>query len=230
MPHVTSIQQKMTCISGLIGLFLLFFSVSAFPAEFDVTVTGVTDGDTVRVLIETAEGKREEKVRLHQIDAPERAQPFGNTSRQYLAELVHQRNVTLQTDGRDRYGRVIGTLLLDDKSINAEMVRAGYAWAYRAYLEDEILLLLEGAARDAGRGLWQDAHPIPPWRWRRGERDAGNPADVDPRQECLPQPRCSELPDCDAAYFQLQHCGATRIDGDDDGIPCEAICSEQPRR
>ncbi|MDX1442404.1 MAG: thermonuclease family protein [Gammaproteobacteria bacterium] len=225
---MTRIAPFLTVFSAFLGLFLLFFPINGSSAELPARVVGITDGDTVRVRINTDEGFREEKVRLDQIDAPERGQPFGEKSRQYLASLVHGRDITLRTDGRDRYGRLIGDLLLDGKSMNAEMVRAGYAWVYRRYMKDENLLLLEGAARNANRGLWSEPAPIPPWDWRRGKRTAERASSsVNAHSECLDAPRCGDLPDCEAAQFQLRQCGANRLDGDNDGIPCEALCSNQ---
>lgn len=220
--HMTKIQRIPTLFSALMGAFLLFSPITAAGAEIPARVVGITDGDTVRVRVGSEGDFRVEKVRLDQIDAPERGQPFGEKSRQYLAGLVHGRDITLQTDGRDQYGRVIGTLMRDGKSMNAEMVRAGFAWVYRRYMKDENLLLLEGAARNAGRGLWAGEHPIPPWEWRRGKREPAESNNT--RDECLPAPTCGQLPDCAAAEFQLRECGASRLDGDGDGIPCEALC------
>lgn len=214
----------LTVFWGFMGLFLLFFPISATSAEATVKVIGITDGDTVRVLFQGE--NRQEKVRLDQIDAPERGQPFGEKSRQYLAELVHGKTITLEYTGRDRYGRLIGTLRVDGKSMNAEMVRAGYAWVYRRYMKDENLLLLEAAARENERGLWADPQPIAPREWRRGYRQpAPTPAGAaSANDKCRPDVRCSALRDCAAAQFQLRQCAANRLDGDGDGIPCEALC------
>ena len=223
---MTENHAFLTFFSAFMGLFLLFFPITGITAEIPATVVGITDGDTVRVRIGDEGNYREEKVRLDQVDAPERGQPFGEKSRQYLAGLVHGRTLTLDYSSRDRYGRLVGTLLIDGKSMNAEMVRAGFAWVYRRYMKDENLLLLEAAARENERGLWADPHPVPPWQWRRGRREpAATPDDAQTAgHECLPNPTCGALPDCAAAQFQLRQCGASRLDGDGDGVPCEALC------
>ncbi len=129
-------------------------------------MVGVLDGDTVDVLVD----RKPVRVRLAEIDAPEKAQPFGTKSRQTLASSVFQQMVTVTTAGTDRYGRTIGTLWLDDRNINKIMVAQGMAWAYRKYLSDQSLLAAEATARGEGLGLWSDVHAIPPWEWRAAKR------------------------------------------------------------
>ena len=77
------------------------------------------------------------------------------------------KTVTVQFVDRDRYGRTVGVVLLPDgRSLNHELVRAGLAWMYRRYTNNQSLSDLEEEARVARRGLWVDANPIPPWEWR----------------------------------------------------------------
>lgn len=139
-------------------------------ADFDGRVVRVSDGDTVNVLREHADGSKEQvRVRLASIDAPERRQAFGTRSRQLLAELVFDRTVRVEEQGRDRYGRVIGVLHVDGSNANQAMVRAGLAWAYRQYLNDSTMVRLETGAKRARRGLWADADAMAPWEFRRAE-------------------------------------------------------------
>lgn len=135
----------------------------AAHAELRGQVIGVMDGDTIELL---ADG-RPVRIRLAQIDAPERRQPFGTRAKQHLVALAYQRSATVQESGRDRYGRIIGTVLIDGQNVNRAMVAAGLAWAYRRYLTDAAVLDLEHDARAARRGLWVDPAPVPPWNWRR---------------------------------------------------------------
>ncbi len=73
----------------------------------------------------------------------------------------------MQAVDRDRYGRTVGVVLLQDgRSLNRELVRAGFAWMYRRYTNDQNLSDLEEEARLARRGMWVDANPLPPWEWR----------------------------------------------------------------
>lgn len=131
-------------------------------------VVGVTDGDTVKVLCDGTETK----VRLDQIDAPERNQPFGSKAKDVLSNLVFDRTVRIDSSGTDRYGRTLGTLWIGETDANREMVRMGYAWAYRKYLRDDTLIEDEASAKSARRGLWSDANPIPPWDFRKTARES----------------------------------------------------------
>lgn len=126
-------------------------------------VVGISDGDTIKVRCGQAP---EQKVRLAQIDAPEKAQPFGQRAKQHLSDLVYKRQVELVDHGQDRYGRTLGTVRLEGQDINWRMVNDGLAWCYLKYLRDKGCLTIESAARDAGRGLWHDQGPIAPWVWR----------------------------------------------------------------
>jgi endonuclease YncB( thermonuclease family) len=133
--------------------------------QFTGTVVGISDGDTISVL---REGKAV-KVRLYGIDAPEKAQAFGTRARQFTAALVFQKDVTIVVHAIDRYGRIVGDVLLPDgRNLSQELVKAGMAWWYKPYAaKDTTLAQLEAEARAAKRGLWADAHPIPPWAWRK---------------------------------------------------------------
>lgn len=153
---------------------LLFVCLLALPvqaAELVGRVVGVTDGDTLRVLVE----QREVVVRLDQIDAPEKAQPFGQRSRQSLAELCFDQSVRVLTRGQDRYGRTIGTVFVGALDVNAEQVRRGMAWVFLRYLREPALLDIEREARAARRGLWADPAPVAPWEWRADQREGRVP-------------------------------------------------------
>lgn len=129
-------------------------------------VTGVADGDTLYAEIDG----RSIRIRLAQIDAPERAQAFGRRSEQSLRELVGKKKVELSWKSLDRYGRPIAQISVDGLDVNAEQVRRGFAWVFRRYSKDEALLALEAQAKAAGLGMWADPHPVPPWDWRASRR------------------------------------------------------------
>ena len=132
------------------------------------------DGDTIDVLV----NRQPVRVRLAQIDAPEKRQAFGTRSRQALAALVFRKTVTVAEAGRDRYGRVIGTVHLAGVDVNAQMVREGMAWVYRQYAKDRTLYELERQAKASKRGLWADPEPVAPWDYRRSKREASKEAGV----------------------------------------------------
>jgi hypothetical protein len=107
--------------------------------------------------------------------------------------------------------------------INRELVREGHAWVYRQYLEDESLLKDEAAAKEEQLGLWSLADPVAPWEWRRGKR-TGSASTPGKSFTCGTKTYCREMGSCEEARFYLSSCELTRLDGDGDGIPCEAIC------
>ena len=155
----------MTCrIHRLAAAAGLALAVS-LPAwgDFAGRVVGVGDGDSITVLKE----RQQVKVRLVDIDAPERAQPFGNRSKQSLESLVKGKEVRVVERGKDRYDRVLGRVYRGDIDVNAEQVRLGMAWVYRPFARDTTLYEIEAGAREAKRGLWRDPHPTPPWQWRK---------------------------------------------------------------
>ncbi len=159
-------SQPITTLSLFFSLALI--TSQALAADFTGRVVGVADGDTITVLYN---GKAE-RIRLHGIDCPEKRQAFGNRAKQFTSTLVFGNTVTVQVVDRDRYGRTVGVVLLPDgRSLNRELVRAGFAWWYWRYTPDgETLAQLEREARGAKRGLWGDPHAVPPWEWR-GKRN-----------------------------------------------------------
>ena len=132
-------------------------SVFALPSK----VVSIHDGDTVTIL----QNKRQIKVRLFGIDAPELKQPYGKKSKQSLANLIAGEVVEVEENGKDRYKRTIGTIYLNGTDINAQMVASGYAWAYRKFSKK--YTPQESQAKKQRLGLWRDKEPIPPWEWRK---------------------------------------------------------------
>ena len=123
----------------------------------------INDGDTVTCL--DTEGRRV-RVRLLGIDAPELDQPKGRESRAALVAKLTGGLVRVEGDARDQHGRLLGTLRLDDRDLNREMVAEGWAWAFTGFAEDSDLIAAESAARRARRGVWADPQPLPPRQWR----------------------------------------------------------------
>jgi endonuclease YncB( thermonuclease family) len=161
-------------INKLLGLcFLSLLAVVIQAAEIAGRVVGVTDGDSITVL----DSQREQhKIRLQGIDAPELKQPFGQRSKAHLSQLIFNRFVTVHFDKRDRYGRIVGKVLLEGLDVNLKQVEGGLAWHYKDYekeqsLGDRILYAAgEVEARTARRGLWSSPYPTAPWDFRRVKR------------------------------------------------------------
>lgn len=215
---------------------LLVISLPASAEFIDCRVIGIADGDTFTCL---TVNKDQVRVRLAEIDAPEAKQPYGNRARQALSELIFGKSVTLIVQDRDRYGRTVARVKIAAVDVNAEMVRTGAAWAYRDYLKDGSLLNLEAVAKEFKRGIWSlsKTEQQAPWEWRKEKRNgaAQQTASITPGRASMPQSAqngfncsviksCVQMSGCEEARFQLQTCRNPRIDGDRDGIPCEAIC------
>lgn len=142
--------------------FLLLAQSQALAASFSGRVVKITDGDTIQVFHEG----QAVKVRLTEIDTPERGQPFGRKAKDFTASLVAGGEVRVEYEKKDRYKRILGAVFLPDgRSLNRELVAAGYAWWFRRYSGDVSLGVLEDQARLDRRGLWADPAPVAPWEW-----------------------------------------------------------------
>lgn len=135
---------------------------------FNAKVIGVKDGDTFEVLYDG----QPEKVRLAEIDCPEKSQAFGKNARQYAADLCFGKMVTVSSNGkRDRYKRIVGTIVTADGiNVNEALLKAGLAWHYKQYSKNSMLSVLEAEAREEKAGLWADKNPVAPWEWRKSKR------------------------------------------------------------
>lgn len=156
-------------------------------------VVAVADGDTITVL---DEAKRQHRIRLNGIDAPETGQPFANVSKQHLSDLVFGKDVVVVGSKLDRYGRLVGTVIVGSTNANLELLRAGLAWYYRAYASDvapenrPIYEATEAEAMAAQRGLWRDSFPQAPWDWRGGQpAPIASAPTTTPTQASRPAPR-----------------------------------------
>ena len=151
--------------------------VPAAQASETYTLTGrvvqVSDGDTINLLIE----KKQERIRLASIDAPETAhgsdrpgQPFGEASRKNLAQYVAGKTLTLTCFEKDHYGRHVCDIPVESTTANRLQVEQGMAWANQQakgkFLRDKSLPALEQTARQKKLGLWSEPGAVSPWEWR----------------------------------------------------------------
>ena len=150
---------------AVIALMLAIAPCIGQADELRGRVVGVADGDTLTVL---DAGQQQIKVRLAEIDAPEKAQPYGQRSKQSLSAMCFKQAAIIDSKGRDRYGRTIGRVRCGGIDVNAEQIRRGMAWVYDRYATDKRLYPVQTEAQTARRGLWADAAPVPPWAWRHG--------------------------------------------------------------
>ena len=154
----------------LFSLALLLFSFGLNAGTIQGKVVGVADGDTITVLDDT---NTQHKIRLQGIDAPEKAQAFGQRSKQSLHQLVHSKQVTVEYQKKDKYGRTLGKVLHNGNDVCLEQIKLGMAWHYKQYESEqskedrEIYAQAELSARANAIGLWKDKQPSPPWEFRK---------------------------------------------------------------
>lgn len=142
-------------------MLVFFFSLSA--TAFEGKVVSVADGDTLTVL----SGKTQYKVRLSQIDAPEKNQPWGNRSRQSLIAFAAGKDVFVEVSGKDRYGRIIGSVLVNGVCAGEYQIKNGMAWVYDQFVTDYSIYDIQSLARTKRVGLWSEPEPVAPWLWRK---------------------------------------------------------------
>ena len=163
-----------------IGLAFLLCWLSIVPAyaDFEGRVVSVADGDTITVLDAR---KQQHKIRLSGIDAPEKAQPFGDRSKANMLRLVFGKDVFVEERKQDRYGRTVGRVLVrpDEcqtcgKTLDVSMAQltVGLAWHFKRYEKEQPDLergqysFAEDEARSKRAGLWRDPNPVAPWDFR----------------------------------------------------------------
>lgn len=155
---------------SLFATIFMLLTIKLQAATLQGKVVSVADGDTLTVLDDK---KTQHKIRLHGIDAPEKAQAFGQKSKQSLNQLVHSKMVTVEFEKKDKYGRTVGKVLLNGTDVCLEQIKLGMAWHYKQYQSEQskedrdTYAQAEQTARAQVVGLWKDKSPTPPWEFRR---------------------------------------------------------------
>jgi endonuclease YncB( thermonuclease family) len=162
------------CLFACLLAVCLVLPKLAFAAPEDRSFSGrvvaVADGDTVTVLDGVS---AEHKVRLSGIDAPEKAQPFGQRSKESLSRLSFGKQAEVRWSKTDRYGRIVGKLVVGGKDVCLEQIRRGMAWHYEKYANEQPerdrieYARSHDEAKRIKLGLWAEKEPIPPWQWRK---------------------------------------------------------------
>lgn len=216
-------------------LVAFFLSLSPAPSvlaqssgdTFTARVIKVTDGDTYDV--RRSDGQTA-TVRLFGVDAPESGQPYGTESQQAAERYVGNKNVRVVVVETGPYGRTIGRVRIGGRSLAELLTRDGLAWHSDRYAPNETELeRLERQARNANRGLWAAADPVPPWDWRDGKRSTATSSSSSDGSSYDPNG-----PDRDCGHFDSQAQAQRfyeaagpgdphRLDGDDDGRACESL-------
>ena len=157
----------------LFSLAILLFSFGLNAGTIQGKVVSVADGDTITVLDAT---NTQHKIRLQGIDAPEKAQPFGQKSKQSLSQMVQSKQVTVEYQKKDKYGRTLGKVLHNGTDVCLEQIKLGMAWHYKQYASDQpkedraLYDQTEQDARAKKAGLWIEKAPTPPWEFRRQKK------------------------------------------------------------
>ena len=218
----------------------LLFLLLAIPANcfsWPAKVVSITDGDTIIVL---HNGQRKE-IRLYGIDCPEKGQSHGEQAKALTSALVAGRDVNVEHKDTDQYKRIVGLVKIDGQSLSELIVQNGYAWVYTKYCKEKFCsdwVRLEGAARQQKKGMWQDSVVIPPWEWRAEQRKGNQEQESAPvimigdnkpisagfsggQYRCDGRTHCSQMTSCEEARFFLKNCPGVKMDGNNDGVPCE---------
>lgn len=157
-------QRNLNMRQPWLIILFTFFSCLLASAQLTGRVVAIADGDTFTLL--TAQNQQV-KIRLHGIDCPEKKQPYFNHAKTFTSSLVFAKQVSVQVKNKDRYGRTIGIVLLEDKrNLNELLLQAGWAWHFKKYDKDARWAAMEQQARRNRKGLWADPYAMAPWDWR----------------------------------------------------------------
>jgi micrococcal nuclease len=235
-------------LAAALCLLALGAAVAAPPAVPGVEgiVSRVTDGDSL--WLEPDGGGAPVQLRLQDIDAPEICQAWGQQAKQALADLVLKKHVGVRISGHDMHGRTLGTLFLDGLNVNRALVQEGHAWSSRYKYDRGPYVADERMAKALARGFNRDGGAVMPKDFRRDHGpcqtdDAVTAAGVPASGAAVPAATsrpaaaaapatlvayrcdgrtfCSQMRSCDEATWFLKHCPGVKMDGNNDGVPCE---------
>lgn len=146
----------------------------AIGVTYSCRVHKVWDGDTFDATCKTI---GEVRVRLHQVDAPERNQPRGSEALRWLNTTVWKQTVNVKVISVEgatakHQSRIVGRTTFNRLLVNRHLVENGWAWAAPGFTKpNDAIRTAEKRARASKLGLWQDEQPIAPWNWRHGRRN-----------------------------------------------------------
>lgn len=218
-------------------LLCLLLLTPATCLSWPAKIVSVTDGDTLVVF----HGGRQKMVRLYGIDSPEKDQDFGRQAKALTAALVAGRTIAIEQKGIDHYGRVVGLVLIDGLSLNELIIQNGFAWVLRQNCKEKFCsswISAEESAHSQRKGMWASQNITPPWEWRYQQRAAKTEVETAPaivigdekptpqaasrkHDRCDGRIYCSQMTSCQEATFFLRNCPGTKMDGNNDGVPCE---------
>jgi endonuclease YncB( thermonuclease family) len=190
-------------------------------------IVGVSDGDTLTLLDSS---KTQHKIRLAQIDAPEKSQDFGSVSKKNLSDICFGKSAVANIETIDKYGRLVAVVFCDGIEANLEQTKSGNAWVYTQYAKDKKYFEAQISAKESKLGLWIQDNPTPPWEYRKNTKlyakndKKVNKKEIGNNKECGSKNKCSQMSSCLEAKFYLEQCNIRSLDKDGDGVPCEKLC------
>ncbi|MBT9487342.1 MAG: thermonuclease family protein [Rubrivivax sp.] len=234
-------------MKNLLAVALLAATLLALPAvaaPLQGQVTKLFDGDSF--IFQPAGGGKPLEVRLKDIDAPEICQAGGPAARDFLQDYVRDKTVRIETLGKDTYGRTLAVLTVDEMNINQRMVAEGHAWSARTKWNQGPLVSQERMAQALKRGLHATPGAVMPSEFRKQKGPCGGDAasaptagkatPTAPAAPTMPAPvatgkavparcdgrtHCSQMTSCAEARYFLANCPGVKMDGNNDGVPCE---------
>lgn len=155
-------------ISTIAFFYVTCSDVQSAKKIYKGKVVKVTDGDSINILVD----ETQLRIRLAEIDAPERGQPHWRKSKDALAYYVAEKDVDVFEVDIDRYERIVGHVYVGDLWVNGELVRSGYAYVYPKYATSQRLYEYERLAKESQVGIWAlpESERVKPWEWRKKKR------------------------------------------------------------
>jgi endonuclease YncB( thermonuclease family) len=210
------------------------------PTELTGQVSRIVDGDTL--WLKTAPDAEPVVIRIEGIDAPESCQAGGPEATQALTKLALNRNVTVRIVARDEHARVVGKVFDGTVDVGDRMVRDGHAWSARFKYDRGPYIAEERMAIALKRGLHAEGGAVQPRDFRQSHgpcdvRAAHAPSGAAPKPaapaaapavatlgskyRCDGRTYCSQMTSCEEATWFLKNCPGAKMDGNNDGVPCE---------
>ena len=210
------------------------------PTELTGQVSRIVDGDTL--WLKTAADAEPVVIRIEGIDAPESCQAGGADATQALTKLALNRNVTVRIVARDDFARIVGKVFDGTVDVGDRMVRDGHAWSARFKYDRGPYMAEERMAIALKRGLHGEGGAVQPREFRQSHgpcdgRAAAAPSGAAPKAaalavapavaalgskyRCDGRTYCSQMTSCEEATWFLKNCAGAKMDGNNDGVPCE---------
>lgn len=149
-------------VAMFLGVLAAAYSIYS-KSDADIVIKNISDGDTINI---EKDGLKF-KIRLAEVDCPEKDQPYGIEAREFVKKFLDGKEITITPLKTDRYGRTLAYIRAGNNDLGEALIKNGYAWVYRQYSKDKRLIEFEDKAKKEKIGLWKDDNPIAPWLWRK---------------------------------------------------------------